>query len=56
MIVHGCIEIHPKDCGSWIIVMGFRVLLIMQRLIREILMEAVFGVHAGGVKIKSFSI
>jgi len=54
MIVHGCIEIHPKDCGSWIIVMGFRVLLITQRLIREILMEAVFGVHAGGVKIKKF--
>jgi hypothetical protein len=22
MIVHGCIEIHLKDCGGWIIVMG----------------------------------
>ena len=30
MIVHGCIEIHPKDCGGWIIVTGFRVLLISQ--------------------------
>jgi hypothetical protein len=28
MIVHGCIEIHPKDCEGWIIVTGFRVLLI----------------------------
>ena len=28
MIVHGCIKIHPKDCGGWIIVTGFRVLLI----------------------------
>ena len=23
MIVHGCIEIHHKDCGGWIIVTGF---------------------------------
>ena len=44
MIVHGCIEIHPKDCG-WIIVTGFRVLLISQHLFPEILLEAVLGVH-----------
>jgi len=25
MMVHGCIEIYLKDCGGWIIVMGFRV-------------------------------
>jgi hypothetical protein len=34
--------------------MGFRVLLISQHLFREILVEAVLGVHAGGVKIKKF--
>jgi hypothetical protein len=56
MIVHGCIRIHPKDCGGWIIVMGFRFLLIMQHLFREILVEAILGVHAGGVKIKSLFI
>ena len=54
MIVHGCIETHPKDCGEWIIVMGFRVLLISQHLFREILLMAVLGVHAESVKIKSF--
>jgi hypothetical protein len=54
MIVHGCIEIHHKDCGGWIIVIWFRVLLISQHLFREILVEAVLGVHAGGVKIKKF--
>jgi hypothetical protein len=53
MIIHGCIEIHPKDCGGWIIVMGFRVLIISQHLFREILVNAVLGVHAKGVKIKS---
>ena len=31
MIVHGCIEIHPKDCGGLIIVTGFRVLLILHK-------------------------
>jgi len=56
MIVHGCIEIHPKDYGGWIIVMGFRVLLISQHLFPEILLEAVLGVHAGCVKIKSICI
>jgi hypothetical protein len=56
MIVHGYIEIHPKDCGGWIIVMRFRVLLITQHLFQEILVEAVLGVHARGVKIKIFSI
>jgi hypothetical protein len=56
MIVHGCIKIHPKDCRRWIIVIGFRVLLISQHLFREILTEAVFGVHAGSVKIKSLCI
>jgi len=56
MIIHGCIEIHPKDCGEWIIVMGFRVLLISQHLFLEILLEAVLSVHAGNVKIKSICI
>jgi hypothetical protein len=56
MIVHGCIEIHPKGCGWWIIVMGFGVLLIMHYLIREILVDGVLDVYARGVKIKSFSI
>jgi hypothetical protein len=56
MIVHGYIEIHHKDCGGWIIVMGFRVLLILQHVFREILVEAVFGVHTGSVKIKSICI
>jgi len=41
MIIHGCIEIHPKDCGGLIIVTGFRVLLISQHLFPEILLEAV---------------
>jgi hypothetical protein len=53
MIVYGCIEIHPKDCGGWIIVTEFRVLLISQHLFPEILLETVLGVHAGSVKIKS---
>jgi len=46
----------PKDCGGWIIVMGFRVLLISQHLFPEILLEAVLGVHAGSVKIKGICI
>jgi hypothetical protein len=56
MIVHGCIEIHPKGYKGWIIVIGFKVLLIIHYLIREILVEGVLDVHARGVKIKSFSI
>jgi uncharacterized protein (DUF433 family) len=56
MMVHGCIEIHPKICGGWIIVMGFRVLLILQHLFSEILLEVVLGVHTGSVKIKSIYI
>jgi len=56
MIVHGCIEIHLKDCGGLIIVTGFRVLLISQHLFPEILLEAVLGVHAGSVKIKNICI
>jgi hypothetical protein len=56
MIIYGCIKIHLKDCGWWIIVMEFRVLLITQHLFWEILVETVLGVHAGGVKIKSLSI
>jgi len=52
MIVHGCNEIHPKDCEGWIIVTEFRVLLILQHLFLEILLEAVLGIHAGSVKIK----
>ena len=54
MIVHRCIETHPKDCGGWIIVMGFRVLLISQHLFQEILLVAILGVHAVSVKIKKF--
>ena len=42
MIVHGCIGTHPKDYGGWIIVTGFRVLLISQHLFPEILLEAVY--------------
>jgi len=56
MIVHGCIEIHFKDCGGWIIVMGFKVLLITQYLIQKILVEAVLGVYARDVKIKKILI
>jgi hypothetical protein len=51
MIVHGCIGTHPNDCGGWIIVAVFRVLLISQHLFRGILLMAVLGVHAGSVKI-----
>jgi hypothetical protein len=54
MIIHGCIEIHPKDCGGWVIVIRFKVLLIMHYLIREILVEAVLDVYASGVKKKKF--
>jgi hypothetical protein len=56
MIVHGCIKIHPKGYGRWIIVMGFRVLLITYYLIREILVEAVLDVLARGVRIEKISI
>jgi hypothetical protein len=56
MIVHECIEIHPKDCGGWIIVTGSRVLLISQYLFPEFLLESVLDVHAGSVKIKSICI
>jgi hypothetical protein len=56
MIVHGCIEIHPKDCEGLIIVTGFRVLLISQHLFPKILLEAVLGVYVGSVKIKSICI
>jgi hypothetical protein len=56
IIVHGCIKIHPKGCGGWIILMRFRVLLIIHYLIREILVEGVLDVHARGVKIKKISI
>jgi hypothetical protein len=56
MIVHGCTRIHLKDCGGWTIIMRHRVLLITQHLFQEIIVEAVLGVHAGGVKIKIFSI
>ena len=54
MIIHECIEIHPKGCGWWIIVMEFRILLITHYLIRKILVEGVLDVHARGVKIKKF--
>jgi hypothetical protein len=46
--------IHHKDCGWWIIVMRFKVLLILQHLFWEILVEAVLGVHAGSIKIKKY--
>jgi hypothetical protein len=36
MIVHGCIEIHPKDCGGWIIVTGFRVFVEPSRAERGV--------------------
>jgi len=36
--------------------MGFRVLLITQYLFREILMEAVLGIHVRDAKIKNFFI
>jgi len=49
-------KIHHKDYRGWIIVMGFRVFLISQHLLWEILVEAVLGVHAEGIKIKSFFI
>jgi hypothetical protein len=51
MIVHGCIGTYPKDCGGWIILTVFRVLLISQHLSREILLMMVLGVHAGSEKI-----
>jgi hypothetical protein len=41
----------PKDCGGWIIVTVFRVLLISQHLSRGILLMAVLGAHAGSAKI-----
>jgi hypothetical protein len=56
MIVHACIEIHHNDYGGWIIVMELRVLLILQHLFRAILVEAILGVYAGSVKIKSICI
>jgi hypothetical protein len=56
MIVHGCVEIHPKGYVKWIIVMEFRFLLIIYYLIQEILVKAILDVYVRGVKIKSFSI
>jgi hypothetical protein len=56
MIIHGCIEIHPKECRGWIIVIRFRVLLISQHPFIEILLDAVLGVNARSVKIKSICI
>jgi hypothetical protein len=56
MIIHGYIEIHPNDCGGWIIVTRFGVLLTSQHLFPEILLEVVLGVDAGSVKIKGIYI
>jgi hypothetical protein len=56
MIIYGCIKIHLKGCVEWIVVIGFRVLLIVHYLIREILMKAILDVHVRDVKIKSFLI
>jgi hypothetical protein len=53
MIVHGCIEIHPKGCGKWIIIMRFRVLLITHYSIWEILVETIFDVYVRGARIKN---
>jgi len=53
MIVYGCIGTHPKDCGGWIIVTVFRVLLISQHLFLGILLMAVLVVYAGNVKVSA---
>jgi hypothetical protein len=55
MIVYECIEIHPKGCRGWIIVIEFRVLLIIHYLILEILVERVLDIYTRCVK-KGFSI
>jgi hypothetical protein len=50
-------SIEVMDDRSWIIIVKeFRVLLIIQHLIRAILVETVLDIHAIGVKIKSFLI
>jgi hypothetical protein len=56
MVIHVCIKIYPNSCGGWIIIMGFRVLLIMPNLIQEILIEGILEVYARGATIKSFPI
>jgi hypothetical protein len=56
MIVHRCIEIHQNGCVGWIIIMGFKVLLIIYYLIQEILVDVILDVHIKGVKIKSLFI
>ena len=50
MIIYGCIEIHPKGYRGWIVVIGFKVLLIIHYLIQEILVEEVLDVHTRGIK------
>jgi len=55
MIVYRRIQIHPKGCGWWIIIMGFRVLLTIHYLIQEILVKGVLDVHTRDVKIKKIS-
>ena len=42
------------DDGWWIIVMGFRVLLITHYIIWEILVEVVLDVHARDIRKKKF--
>jgi len=54
MIIHGCLEIHPKGCVEWIIIIGFKILLITHYLILEILVQAVLDIHLRGVKIKKY--
>jgi hypothetical protein len=54
MIVYECID--PRGWGRWVIVIGFKVLLIIHYLIREILVEAILDVHERGVRIKNLSI
>ena len=56
MIVCGYMDIDHKGCGGWIIVMGFKDLLIIYYLIRKKLVNRVLDAYARGVKIKSFSI
>jgi hypothetical protein len=56
MIVYECIEIHPRSCGGWIIIMRFKILLITYYLIWEMLVEAILDVHTRGVRKKKLSI
>jgi len=56
MVIHRYINIYPNSCGGWIIVMGFKILLITHYLIQEILVEGILDVYVRGVTIKSFPV